>query len=509
MATEVEILDLPPELLLEIAGLVQHTGTHHDVTSLRSTSRYLSEAISPLWFRRFRISFDQLSAEQELGARVDDILENIASGSGGWAVWARELVIFAGGRDTRELGARAEAETRAETRKEAFVRALGRMRSIRRVDWIIGESEPGWFVRIIDKTMHALAHLADLSVRVYGHGVRYDLTGLTHLSRLKVAIRAPRFLMLNRLNYAHQLTAPPQQRPVPAAQQITAIILGSRTLTSLDLSGITDIAGVWTALASSGLCLRELYSGQQAVTKPLLEYIASYSGLEKLHLAIPDGQEDGQEALAEGFYSAKVLGRHADTLQEFCCVVGKASKWCFGAHNVVRLLTLSKLQRLEVTVSAEGNDEIKIFFSTFTSLPFLRTVALFAAVPPPNPMMGINMFTHAHGVNQGVRFRAELCRLNWRQSAVGAGSGLEVVEHHKFQPSVFGSRRVVEMEPGAAWAATIYRPEVGVEEPPPAWTPSFIMYSPTEDEGKNTKAANSKRSAAVVRRSGKKRRRLN
>ncbi|KAF7321541.1 DUF3844 domain-containing protein [Mycena kentingensis (nom. inval.)] len=470
----------PPEIVLEITALLGHAGQTH----LRSTCRYMCAATAPLWFRNFYISFDDLCGPRDLS-----ILRNIASDSQncGWAVYARHLVVRGSDPSKREnTHARPDgnAYKRALTRQALLVATLAKLPKIRSLEWTLGETEPGWFIRHVWTAANALESLSDLSLTVYGNGLTYDLTPM-RLARLKIVVLQPRFLCLERMALEYNPGALSQSTPSPLPEQMTRTF-GSNTLAVLHLSGVKNIGGVWDTLAASGLRLRELCSENQAVTRLLLDYIASYSGLEKLRLDKPSGP--GLDALAMQLYSPQILGRHSKSLEELYCDAGTTSKWCFGVHNAEFVSSLTKLRHLEVAVAPDSPNDIKLFFSTFTQLPALRRVALYAAAPADDPALygtGIPSWNR-YTLRDGVRFRANLCRLNV------VSIGWDVVAD--------AQEDAASLDNGsAAWSATLYRRTVPVAVP---GILEFIMYAPADgaDRPKTVKRTPKRTSGRSARR---------
>ncbi|KAJ7141692.1 hypothetical protein C8R43DRAFT_847381, partial [Mycena crocata] len=87
------------------------------------------------------------------------------------------------------------------------------------------------------------------------------------------------------------------------------------------------------------------------VTPDLLQYLASYSGLENISISRPDGgSRDKSDHLADMFYS-HVLPRHARSLLQLSCPAGYESRWSFGTHNVDVVAWMNKLMSLHMTIN--------------------------------------------------------------------------------------------------------------------------------------------------------------
>ncbi|KAJ6563122.1 hypothetical protein DFH09DRAFT_880034, partial [Mycena vulgaris] len=87
------------------------------------------------------------------------------------------------------------------------------------------------------------------------------------------------------------------------------------------------------------------------VTKELLTYLESYSGLQTLVLVGVDaGTREASDELAETLFGG-VLDRHADTLYDRAFTAGYENNWSFKGRSVDFLVGLHKLETLCVSVN--------------------------------------------------------------------------------------------------------------------------------------------------------------
>jgi hypothetical protein len=107
---------------------------------------------------------------------------------------------------------------------------------------------------------------------------------------------------------------------------------------------------LWVAFSQSGICLEELEVGLSAMTDSLIDYLASFSGLKKLKLSIPDfGNQASSEESAVKFWS-NGFPNHVDTLQDFSLHACYDGQWCFGRHNHSLIAKCIKLEQLTIGV---------------------------------------------------------------------------------------------------------------------------------------------------------------
>ena len=116
---------------------------------------------------------------------------------------------------------------------------------------------------------------------------------------------------------------------------------------------------IWTTLREERIQLKEISTDE--ITPAFLEYIASYSGLEKLTLSFTTAREDDvytSEKLALKFYN-EVLPMHAQSLTTLDICPMYEGKWCFGSHNATSLHLCTKLENLRIHINSEEIDRPK------------------------------------------------------------------------------------------------------------------------------------------------------
>ncbi|KAF9478750.1 hypothetical protein BDN70DRAFT_859473 [Pholiota conissans] len=182
---------------------------------------------------------------------------------------------------------------------------------------------------------------------------------------------------LPHLQYLRALSLTRIEDPCHLERQ--AVKYGSQGLDETMLSregcGSTSVLDeVWRALQDAGIWLEELIV--DAVVPALLDYLASYGGLQKLVLK-PGGFEDSasSDAVAEEFYG-RVLGNHATTLQDLEINALYEGKWCVAPHNLDVIALCGDLRTLRMSVGYgqvglpsgpggdKGNDFVKLFLDT-------------------------------------------------------------------------------------------------------------------------------------------------
>ncbi|KDR70944.1 hypothetical protein GALMADRAFT_254550 [Galerina marginata CBS 339.88] len=114
---------------------------------------------------------------------------------------------------------------------------------------------------------------------------------------------------------------------------------------------------IWIALREERIHLKEISTDE--VNDGFLEYLASYSGLEKLTLSSATADTARQsDALAMRFYT-EVLPSHSHSLVGLDVCPIYEGKWCFGKHNMSSLLKCTKLANLKIHINADEIDREK------------------------------------------------------------------------------------------------------------------------------------------------------
>ncbi|KAK0183661.1 hypothetical protein F5146DRAFT_1084791 [Armillaria mellea] len=99
------------------------------------------------------------------------------------------------------------------------------------------------------------------------------------------------------------------------AQDVPLIVPYLHNLTSLRIH-VNDVAPeLWSALRIKKICLRDV--SVDIVNDALLEYLASYSGVESMALVPKQPVNPGHVDVSYGFWG-EILPKYADTLLELC-----------------------------------------------------------------------------------------------------------------------------------------------------------------------------------------------
>ncbi|KAJ6598402.1 hypothetical protein DFH09DRAFT_1022709 [Mycena vulgaris] len=335
------ILDLPVELLQEIAYQAPWTQQ-----PLRAICKQLLYALDPVFFASLPVVFDARSCEPELYEGIS-YLEALASGITGSSRYARRLEI-------NNLERRLLAEQREQVRR--FLRpALASLRpSVQAVIWKNGKGDPDGFEDAVVEFIDSFTTLDELQL------VDPPNLTLAHLSGVRT-------LKLN--------------APV-LAPSILQVIARSRALSCLHLCNLQSPSpgstwtDVWAVLRAERIELAEL-SVTADGSDALIAYLASYAGLKHLSLTKPAGDADA--------FFARVLPRHAASLETLRCAAAFERRWSFGAHTANTLLGLRKLVTLEMSANSSDvhrlsteshKNVVELFVDVAAQLPTLRNLSL-------------------------------------------------------------------------------------------------------------------------------------
>ncbi|KAK7464800.1 hypothetical protein VKT23_006006 [Stygiomarasmius scandens] len=178
-------------------------------------------------------------------------------------------------------------------------------------------------------------------------------------------------------------------------------------------------------------------------TDPMLDYIASYSGLEVLSFTGPNWYGDRPEynRTADRFYS-DILPLHQDTLVKLEVLPAFEGKWCLGEDNLAAIAGCSKLRYLGIRIRSDGiyidpdfdmfahfefsmpNLVHQLFDMVNTSLPDLQTLHIDSAHFGNSASRSRSGTKYCRGVRKGIHKsidaafsddRQEYCRgvLKW------------------------------------------------------------------------------------------------
>lgn len=120
----------------------------------------------------------------------------------------------------------------------------------------------------------------------------------------------------------------------------------------------SSLAEFWTALLQSGVQLEEITL--DTVVSPFVDYLASYSGVRRLHLT-PGGFRDGNTSdfMAESFF-IWALPNHTASLEDLSINAVYEGGWCFGSHNreLFAQCTRLKTWRMSLVETQESNNVV-------------------------------------------------------------------------------------------------------------------------------------------------------
>ncbi|KAJ7092176.1 hypothetical protein C8R44DRAFT_860954 [Mycena epipterygia] len=148
------------------------------------------------------------------------------------------------------------------------------------------------------------------------------------------------------------------------------------------------------------------------VGDPLLAYLESYTGLQRLTLGYPHAESSHTpaDAVRTDRFFRSVLVQHAASLRLLRCVSSAAGRWSFGAHNAEAIVKLQALEELEMSVnSADVRDDapsnaVELFIDVAAKLPVLRTVSL---VPNKRSSSSVAFMHHAHSDKARVKGKTD------------------------------------------------------------------------------------------------------
>ncbi|KAJ7173268.1 hypothetical protein C8R46DRAFT_1347997 [Mycena filopes] len=343
---------------------------------LRAACRSTGDAVAPLFFSFVVLNTTYLRRETAIWG-----LEHLATGESGWSMHAKTLKIAPSQTYVRALDKDPISESALQA---LFTSALGSLMNVRHVRWDVTDDDPSWQRDVVAEYLRSLPLLTSLEIGVWGTGTRdFSVPRLSGLRRLKITT------------------------DVVLTESASRAIAHNRGLTSLTLSlgsyGTTP-AHLWPILHENGVYLREIST--TCVCTDLLDYLRSYSGVEKLSLKGMGGGESSADSntCADIFYQT-VLAHHAESLVKLTCPIGYENNWTFGTHSVAAISQLSRLVRLRVGVTARDtvlrrDGEVNVldllFDTAATAIPGLRTLSV-------SPCHGSHRTRHHNDVEAAIK----------------------------------------------------------------------------------------------------------
>ncbi|KAF4610918.1 hypothetical protein D9613_006547 [Agrocybe pediades] len=298
--------------------------------------------------------------------------------------------------------------------------AICSLRKVREVWWHVGQNDPEWAQIVVMDSLTSLPFLEELKISLGGgsaSAVKLEqLTGLRKITITGSAIdyrrdvvHGLRTLISNSPSLTHLdvgcnyrsddsqistlhdlLGAVPSETPLklshltlrgwcvrldeetlPHLRSLESLSLSSnidwQALSHLDLdeasrdallertgNWCSSSAEIWDTLREERIRLKEICTDE--VNDALLEYLASYSRLERLTLSSATADTASKsDALAIKFYR-EVLPSHAESLVSLDVSPVYEGKWCFGKHNASSLLQCVRLANLKIHINSEEID---------------------------------------------------------------------------------------------------------------------------------------------------------
>ncbi|KAJ6467690.1 hypothetical protein C8R47DRAFT_1325960 [Mycena vitilis] len=335
------------ELLQEIGSQIPTA----DLESLRAVSRHFRAVIEPLFCASTTLVL-KLKPGLDGGPSQLDIL---ATGTTAWSYCRRLKIESLKAPKYRKLSLGNEP---MHNLLRSALESLSRLHS---VHWTLRSSDGDWARNIVIDILNSCDSF-------------FKLTLVTEMSS--------RFPALPPVSGVRILTIDPTTATWKTLGDgflpwVGKIIGSSPGLESLCMpgEGYTEISEV---LQDKKIRLKNIYiprpriSGSSEDLQPVLRYLASYSGLERLEM---------QTLPAEGtILFETVLPRHVQSLVVLSCPARIEGRSSFGIHNIPLISQLRNLETLEMSVNSHdmASEIVVRFLQTAVRLPALRNIALVA-----------------------------------------------------------------------------------------------------------------------------------
>ncbi|KAJ7210414.1 hypothetical protein GGX14DRAFT_625507 [Mycena pura] len=332
------LLSLYEELLQEIG----RQASIPEQMALRSVCRPARHAVDPLLFAASPIVVDMgPQIEKTLGQ-----LETLAKGDGVWARVGRTLRV-----------------SQISPNLDLLWPTLRSLKNIRTVEWTIRSTDTPEAKRNLIEFLKTIDSLEDFILvdksDAVGHYAFLDVS--SNLRKLSVTLEG-------------SLSESPSTRGCyPTALQWTRMVVGkSPRLEQLVLPSRYDWTEICPILQATGIKLKQI--SDVVVSKELLAYLGSYSGLENLAVFIESGNED----LAHLFFDSLV--QHKDSLLSLICPAYHEGEWCLTRYNLHIISQLHALQRLQMNVNSydikDDRNIITTFLDMAPDMPALRSICI-------------------------------------------------------------------------------------------------------------------------------------
>lgn len=132
------------------------------------------------------------------------------------------------------------------------------------------------------------------------------------------------------------------------------------SLSTLHLCGVDPT--LWSTLQAAEIYICDLRN--EDIDMPLMQYLASYSGLVKLSLA--DLYNDPEIAILADLFYKKVVLKHCNTLEDLDLRISSHREWCFSDACSPSILQCTKLQRLSIALDDSASTMEQTTVSTIS-----------------------------------------------------------------------------------------------------------------------------------------------
>ncbi|KAF7296379.1 hypothetical protein HMN09_01108000 [Mycena chlorophos] len=413
--------------------LVQEIAEHLKLpaqAALRTTCSTLCAALDPFVFSTLTIYVGRGTLKRDLSR-----LRALAAGSTPYSQHARNLYIqevtpffwSSGSENDSEM--EEEKESWRTGLQEVLGPALNGLNGVQTVRWAGSSLDPEW---VADVVVDALTKW-QLRELVYESGMTETLPELDRISG--AALR--------------RLSVSIPSKPDVDARPLVTLLRNTPKLVSLSLSAPTDLDldVLWRVLQTNSVHLVEL--SVTVVSLTLCDYLASYTGLERLVLPSVDASAVSRQLA--GMFFERVLRHQSASIVELRLSPHYTSAWSFGTHNVDVLSSLAKLETLEIAVDPEYDDgrltkNITLLLDMVPQLRALRTLDIETTMDEcyrGQFICGNGMMGHYKAVER--RMRAAFGRYRYRG---GKNSSAEV---HATHVPHGRSLRMVEADDADGW----------------------------------------------------------
>ncbi|KAJ7668813.1 hypothetical protein DFH06DRAFT_1084970 [Mycena polygramma] len=349
------ISELCVELLQEIGS---HTRTA-DQKSLRAVSRHFRSIIEPLFCASTTLV---LNLKQDLDSGPSQV-DTLAAGTTPWSLCRRLRI------DSLRAPKYRQMSLRNEPMHNLLRSALESLTRLHAVCWTLRSGDTAWARTLVIDVLNSCDSFSELTLLTEMSSHKFP--ALPPVSGIRVLIIDPTPATWKHLGSG-------------LLSWVEEIIESSPGLECLCLPG-EGYAEIAQVLRETKIQLKNIYIprprvyGSSTDLVPILRYLASYSGLERLEIQSIATELEGT------LLFESVLPRHLQSLVALSCPGQMVGRCSFGLHNISLVSQLRNLETLEMSVNssemAPGNmhrDIVDQFLEMAVGLPALRNIALVA-----------------------------------------------------------------------------------------------------------------------------------